>query len=240
MIPNEISFNKHTTEMVRVMKENYKVYMHIFPNGKKYIGITKQSLKERFDSGYGYRVSPMKNAIQKYGWKNVEHKLLFENLGKEEAYQKEIELIELYKTTDIKYGYNISKGGSGSNGCVPSMETRLKMSKAHQGRVFSEKSKEKISQSRIKDITGDKFGRLTPLYYVREKNKLFWICKCDCGTETKVRADHILQGKTKSCGCIAKEMTIKRNQSDKQKNIVRKIMFGNKRRAKNEINTNIC
>ena len=35
-------------------------------------------------------------------------------------------------------------------------------------------------------------------------------------------------------------LAIKRNQSDKQKNIVRKIMFGNKRRAKNEINTNIC
>ena len=74
---------------------------------------------------------------------------------------------------------------------------------------------------------------------VRPILPLFQYNKCDCGTETKVRADHILQGKNKSCGCIAKEIIIKINQSDKQKNIVRKMMVGNKRRAKNEINTNI-
>ena len=221
------------------MNENYKVYMHIFPNGKKYIGITKQTLKDRFDSGYGYRIPPMKNAIQKYGWENVEHKLLLENLSKEEAYQKEIELISLYQTTNIKYGYNISKGGCGSNGCVPSFETRLKMSKAHQGRVFSEQSKEKISKSRLKDITGCKFGRLNPIFYIREKNKVFWICKCDCGNETKVRSDHIIQGKVKSCGCLAKETLTKRNQSIEQRKIVKQKMMGNKRRSKNEINTNI-
>lgn len=221
------------------MNENYKVYMHTFPNGKKYIGITKQSLKERFDSGYGYRIPPMKNAIQKYGWENVEHKLLFENLSKEQAYEKEIELISLLQTTNINYGYNISNGGRGSNGYSPSAETRLKMSKSHQGRVFSEQSKEKISKRRIKDITGCKFGRLTPIYYVRENKKLFWICKCDCGNETKVRSDHIIQGKIKSCGCIAKEVLIERNKSTKQRKAVQKMMIGNKRRSKNESNTNI-
>ena len=32
------------------MQENYKVYMHIFPNDKKYIGVTKRALKDRFDN----------------------------------------------------------------------------------------------------------------------------------------------------------------------------------------------
>ena len=45
------------------MQENYKVYMHIFPNSKKYIGVTKRALKDRFDNGNGYRIPPMKNAI---------------------------------------------------------------------------------------------------------------------------------------------------------------------------------
>lgn len=49
------------------MNDNYKVYMHIFPNGKKYIGITSQSLKDRFDGGYGYQTPIMRNAIRKYG-----------------------------------------------------------------------------------------------------------------------------------------------------------------------------
>ena len=60
---NESSYVKYSSEVVWDMNENYKVYMHIFPNGKKYIGITKQTLKDRFDSGYGYRIPPMKNAI---------------------------------------------------------------------------------------------------------------------------------------------------------------------------------
>ena len=212
---NEICTYINSAEVVRNMNENYKVYMHIFPNGKKYIGITKQSLKERFDSGYGYKIPPMKNAIQKYGWENVEHKLLFDKLTKEEAYQKEIELIEIYQTTNPQYGYNISKGGTGSNGCVPSIETRLKMSKSHKGRVFSQSSKDKISKSRRKDISGVKFSKLTPIYPIRENGKLFWVCICDCGKEIKARADHILQGKTQSCGCIRTQKLIERNKEKK-------------------------
>lgn len=214
------------------MAENYKVYMHIFPNGKRYIGITKQTLKERFDSGCGYRIPPMKTAIQKYGWENIEHHLLFERLTKEEAYAKEIELIEFYRTTDKNYGYNISKGGSGSNGCIPSKETREKMSNSRKGRVFSQQSKDKISEGRRKNIAGLKFGKLTALYPIRENGKLFWLCKCDCGTDKKVRSDHLMQGKTKSCGCLSREILIKRNQSDNQKSIVKNFMIGNKRRLK--------
>ena len=54
--------------------------MHVFPNGKKYIGITAQALERRFDCGRGYQINPMKRAIKKYGWENVRHELLFNNL----------------------------------------------------------------------------------------------------------------------------------------------------------------
>ena len=67
------------------MENNYKVYCHLFPNGKRYIGITKQRLAIRFKNGYGYqRCSIMWKAIQKYKWRNIEHNVLFENLTKEE------------------------------------------------------------------------------------------------------------------------------------------------------------
>ena len=37
-------------------KDNYKVYIHEFPDGKKYIGITKQTLKARWGiNGNGYK-----------------------------------------------------------------------------------------------------------------------------------------------------------------------------------------
>ena len=62
------------------MENNYKVYCHLFPNGKRYIGITKQRLAIRFKNGYGYQRCPiMWKAIQKYKWRNIEHNVLFEN-----------------------------------------------------------------------------------------------------------------------------------------------------------------
>lgn len=218
------------------MNDNYKVYMHIFPNGKKYIGITKQSLKDRFDGGYGYRNSPMKDAIKKYGWENVCHELIIENLSKEEACKKEIELIEFYKTTDIRYGYNVSKGGEGPNGCIPSKETRDKMSKARLGIKLSKETKEKIGNSHRENLVGKKFGRLTVISYARKNDRVAWECVCDCGNHKIVRACHLVEGRISSCGCLAREIKIERNKSQKQRDILKKLMIGNKRRAKNEIN----
>lgn len=82
-------------------------------NGKSYIGITSYPLQKRCqNNGTGYRKSTIfYRAIQKYGWDNFEHEILLEGLTKEEAIEKEIETIKKLKTTNIKYGYNISHGG---------------------------------------------------------------------------------------------------------------------------------
>lgn len=72
----------------------YLIYIHIFPNRKKYIGVTSQKPNQRWRNGKGYYGSTrIYNAIQKYGWENIEHKILFTGLTKEEAEQKEKELI---------------------------------------------------------------------------------------------------------------------------------------------------
>ena len=73
--------------------------MHIFPNNKVYVGITCRKPKYRWDNGNGYKNNKyMTNAIQKYGWNNIEHKILFTDLMKEEAERKEIELIATLNT----------------------------------------------------------------------------------------------------------------------------------------------
>ncbi len=92
----------------------YKVYCYTNTiNGKKYIGITRTTLKERAGSN-GHRYSgclKFVSAIKKYGFGNFESKILFDGLSKKEAEQKEIELIKKYNTTNNKFGYNISTGG---------------------------------------------------------------------------------------------------------------------------------
>lgn len=92
---------------------DYTVYMHTAPNGKRYIGITSLAPELRWGkNGLGYRNNRLFNkAIHKYGWDNIEHEILFEGLTQEEAEQKEIELIAFYDTTNTKKGYNISLGG---------------------------------------------------------------------------------------------------------------------------------
>ena len=88
------------------MEKKYIVYKHIFPNNKVYIGMTSKKPIYRWNNGKAYMNNKnIINAIKKYGWKNVKHEILYENLTKEVAEGKEIELITEYKSNNIKYGY---------------------------------------------------------------------------------------------------------------------------------------
>ena len=97
--------------------KNYKLYIHINKiNNKKYVGITSLIPNKRWSNGNGYKDNYyFYNAIKKYGWKNFEHIILFDNLTLEEASKLECEYIEKYKTLNKKYGYNLKDGGA--NGC---------------------------------------------------------------------------------------------------------------------------
>ena len=113
---------------------NYKVYMHICPNNKKYIGITRQEPEKRWKKGKGYRTQlHFKRAIEKYGWENIKHIIVYEKLSKEDACSKEIELIKKYKTNNYKYGYNVSSGGDGAKGVIISEKQKNILRKALKG-----------------------------------------------------------------------------------------------------------
>lgn len=61
--------------------------------------------------------------------------------------------------------------------------------------------------SRAHDLEGQRFARLTVVRRVDNAGKLArWLCRCDCGTERIVYATNLVHGKTKSCGCISKEL----------------------------------
>lgn len=54
-----------------------------------------------------------------------------------------------------------------------------------------------------KDLTGQKFSRLTVLGPVARSNtgSIVWFCDCACGNTTQVRSWDLRQGTTRSCGC---------------------------------------
>lgn len=61
--------------------------------------------------------------------------------------------------------------------------------------------------SKMKNLTGQKFGRLTVIRIVGKDKfqNLIWLCKCDCGNEVSVRSASLIKGRTVSCGCYNKE-----------------------------------
>ena len=65
---------------------------------------------------------------------------------------------------------------------------------------------------KCQDLTGKKFGNLTVISKSDSINrKSYWICKCDCGNKTIVRASNLKSGHTKSCGCYKKTREIEAN-----------------------------
>lgn len=84
------------------------VYQYVSPSGKKYIGKTKTSLKERAGrKARGYNGCPaFHNAILKYGWENFEVSILAE-VPLEYLDETEVQMILYYDTCNKEKGYNI-------------------------------------------------------------------------------------------------------------------------------------
>lgn len=91
----------------------YTLYKHTFPNGKVYIGMTSLPVNIRWANGKGYKDQIlMKQAIDKYGWKNIIHDVLFTINNKELAEKFErLYITEIYHSNEREYGYNIQLGG---------------------------------------------------------------------------------------------------------------------------------
>lgn len=59
----------------------------------------------------------------------------------------------------------------------------------------------------IKDLTGQKFSRLTAIKMVgKENHRVIWECVCECGNKCKVQSTSLISGNTKSCGCLSKDI----------------------------------
>ena len=58
--------------------------------------------------------------------------------------------------------------------------------------------------AKIKDITGQKFGKLTVLSCEGKLDgkNIYWKCQCECGNITIKNGNSLRSGNTKSCGCM--------------------------------------
>lgn len=84
---------------------NYKVYRHVLPNGKAYIGTTSmEKLYDRFNYGHGYEHQAFGEAIFEYGWSQVKTEILEEITGT----YKDATVVEAYWIKkSIDEGYEV-------------------------------------------------------------------------------------------------------------------------------------
>jgi hypothetical protein len=54
------------------------------------------------------------------------------------------------------------------------------------------------------DMTGQRFGLLTVVAFAYHKKDwaTYWRCVCDCGREKTTQRSALVQGQTRSCGCL--------------------------------------
>lgn len=165
-------------------EKKYKVYVYKNKlNGKMYVGQTCRTLKERAgkNGNLYYQCIHFGNAIKKYGWANFEVKIIFDNLTREKANEKEKQMIRLLRTCEESYGYNISAGGTDNTYCALDIT----------GKKFGRWTALKLTTT-----PDGHTGR-------------YWLCKCDCGTIKIVRQCNLTSGSTHSCGCYSVDKSSK-------------------------------
>ena len=97
--------------------------------------------------------------------------------------------------TIITIGSNLRNGSKLSCGCL---------------------QKERAATRATIDITGQRFGELVALGPTEERrwNQVVWECRCDCGKTTYATSTDLVNGSTKSCGCLSEESTARNRRND--------------------------
>ena len=70
----------------------------------------------------------------------------------------------------------------------------------------------------MKDITGEKFGRLIAIEPVGANrfHKVMWRCICECGKETVVVGSDLRSGAVRSCGCLHSEAAAENGRKSRE------------------------
>lgn len=134
------------------MENNYSVYQHVTPDGMYYFGQT-QNVKQRWsNNGAGYKGTALYPYIEKYGWDNIQHIVLFKDQTKENALWIEDFLI----TTAQEDGVCINKNRSGNVSKEEGYKQRQskqyreknKKQRKEQYKQYYEQNKEQISEQK--------------------------------------------------------------------------------------------
>lgn len=152
-------------------------------NDKIYIGQSKNPSarwrRHKSDSKLLKNKSHLGCAIRKYGIDNFRFEIIVQAKSLEDIDYAEVLCIKQYKSSDRKFGYNISEGGNGKR--IVSQETRDKIAKINTGKKASIETKHKMSQSML----GKNSGKNNGMFGIRSPN-----AKLTMKQISKIRKDY--------------------------------------------------
>jgi hypothetical protein len=130
-----------------------------------------------------------------------------------DAFETEIALIWYYGRKSMGTGclINLTDGGTGISGAkiVRSEESKRKQAATMIGMKRSEETKLKTSLAKRKPELSGTFYRWTVVKRgTSVDRRTQYLCRCTCGTVKEVSRDSLLQGTSKSCGCLRRELMI--------------------------------
>ena len=137
------------------MENNYSVYQHVTPDGMYYFGQT-QNVERRWEyNGIHYKGTALQPYIEKFGWNNIQHIVLFENQSKEDALWIENFLIETAREDGVCINQRrsglVSKGEGYSQEYYQQNKDKQKQyyeQNKDKRKDYLEKNKDKIRKQR--------------------------------------------------------------------------------------------
>ena len=151
----------------RKQLNGYAVYKYTFPDGKIYIGTTKNTIQGRRNCGYQHNAY-LKDVAKTVGWENVKTEILDSGLSQAEAFEREQYYIAMMKSNNPDIGVNISNGGKSTfKGLKHTEEAKNKCRMAHIGKAFSEEHRRNLSIAHKGLMVGEK----NPLYGIPKSDE---------------------------------------------------------------------
>ena len=147
------------------MENNYSVYQHVTPDGFFYFGAT-QNVEQRWsNNGERYKGTSLYPYIEKFGWDNIQHIVLFKDQTRENALFIENFLIE----TAQEDGVCINKNRSGLITKEEGYKQDYYEKNKEKFKEYQEQNKDKIRE--YQEQNKDKINEQKRNYYERNKEK---------------------------------------------------------------------
>ena len=152
------------------MNKKYVVYQHVTPDGMYYFGQSQNVERRWRNNGAGYKGTALYPYIQKYGWENIKHIVLFRDQTKEDALWIENFLIETAREDGVCINKYRSGNVSKEEGYQQQITKQYYEDNKDKIKQYYEDNKDKIKQ--YYEENKDKILEQQKQYYEENKDKI--------------------------------------------------------------------